>query len=163
MGLSCMIGKHHWYGYKCVDCGKTQNRKIVLSSLKRGAKSGDFHAIEMALTATDINSRCFDGTTALIISAAFGQTMIVKRLLEMGADVNAVDFGGRTALMHAAVNNHADVVSALLAFGARLDTADAQGMTAIVHAAFHSSATVTQVLIEHGADVNSMDSQARRR
>ena len=53
-------------------------------------------------------------TTALMFSAALGDTMLLKTLLDLGADPNKRAAGGNTALMIAARHGHLDAVRILM-------------------------------------------------
>ncbi len=157
MGLMCYFGKHKWRGFKCASCGKTEHHKLVLTTLRVGAATGDIKAIEKALTAIDVNARGLDGATALIIAASTGQLDAIRMLLAIGANADAVDDQGQSALTHAVNFGRTDIVETLLAAGAKLDAPDHQGMTALFHAAFHANAPLVELLLKSGADVNAKD------
>ncbi|MBP2664915.1 MAG: Ankyrin repeat (many copies) [Firmicutes bacterium] len=91
-----------------------------------------------------------DGFTPLHAAAAYGQTPIVRQLLDQGADVNARDKAGQTALMMAVCNSHADVVNVLLQRGADITARDSKGNTSISMAKAKNDRRVLEALVQAG-------------
>lgn len=91
-----------------------------------------------------------DGFTPLHAAAAYGQTPIVRQLLDQGADVNARDKAGQTALMMAVCNSHADVVNVLLQRGADITAKDSKGNTSISMAKAKNDRRVLEALVQAG-------------
>lgn len=57
----------------------------------------------------DINETDKASCTALITAAKYGNTSIVKLLIELGADKSLTDINGKTAFDYAIENNHKDI------------------------------------------------------
>jgi serine/threonine-protein phosphatase 6 regulatory ankyrin repeat subunit B len=68
-----------------------------------------------------VNAKTEDerGGIALMMAAGYGQSDIVKLLLDAGADVNAQDVRGRTASMWAEKKGHTELVELLKKAGAK--------------------------------------------
>ncbi|KAJ9590050.1 hypothetical protein L9F63_016826, partial [Diploptera punctata] len=77
----------------------------------------------------DINSRNFDGRTALHIMVMRNRLECVVTLLSRGADVNISDNEGDTPLHMAVVQQSLPVVQALIVFGADLTYRNNKGVT----------------------------------
>ena len=85
-----------------------------------------------------IDTRAYDGTTALILAASEQYSSVIELLIKAGADVNAARSDGITALMMAAKKNAPNVMRILLKCGASVHARDTSGMTALHHAAMNS-------------------------
>jgi len=59
----------------------------------------------------DVDTRCCDNTTALMIAAADGNASFVKTLLDLGANQTLEDFFGKNARDHA--NGHSGIIALL--------------------------------------------------
>lgn len=104
-------------------------------ALVRSAAVGDEQQLRAAIAAEGVNleTRDWDGWTALHWAAATGRQELVRALLRAGADVSARNGRGETPLMWAAVRGHLSVVEELLAAGAELDAAATEGRAALEH------------------------------
>ena len=72
----------------------------------------------------DVNSKDDKGMTALMEACIFGETDIVKVLLEHEADVDATDDSGKKALMHAALFEEFGIIRLLIKDEADLHSSD---------------------------------------
>jgi len=61
----------------------------------------------------NVNSRNFNGATALIFAASFGRTAIATLLLECGADPSIKDDSGNMAMDHAKMQGISEIVKLL--------------------------------------------------
>ena len=104
----------------------------------------------------DINIRCMNGETLLMVAASHCKTSIIELLLESGADVNLRDDQGFTALMISVIHCDLASVSVLVQHGADLNGQDglSGGITPLMIAACLGRADVVNVLIQHGADTS---------
>jgi ankyrin repeat protein len=105
----------------------------------------------------------------LMSAARGGHTVLVKRLLGMGADVRAIGFEGRTPLYYAAAEGHADIVRLILDAGADPDLRmevlipgsggfyQARGETALMAAARYGRTDALRALLAAGADPRLTD------
>ena len=60
-----------------------------------------------------------NGETALHLASYWGDSEIVKMLIEAGADVNAVNKDGETALYWASLKGHQEIIKILKEAGAK--------------------------------------------
>lgn len=127
--------------------------------LVAAATEGDQKAIEQLLkegVVDDVNTRDWDGLTALIPAASGGHFNLVKWLVsEQKMDVNAADKDGITALMEASIMGHADIVDFLLANKADVNQQAESSITALWLAASEGKVDVMKKLLEAGADVTN--------
>ena len=91
-----------------------------------------------------------DGFTPLHAAAAYGQTAVVRQLLDKGADVNVRDKDGQTPLMKAVWNSHAKVVAALLQHGATVTVNDSSGNNVVNMARARNDRRVLAELVAAG-------------
>lgn len=83
----------------------------------------------------------------MILAAAQGNLMQVKRLLDAGADVNAKDRRGNTALIEASFDGAIELVELLLARGADITARNQSGDTAVTEAARLGNAELMKLLL----------------
>lgn len=117
--------------------------------------------VERALAVgADVNVKNERGDPALIVAVAwsYGDTEIIKLLLERGADVNAKESSlGATALAFAISSGHTEIVRLLLENGADINTKDINGYTPLIEATFNNEIEIGRLLLEKGADINAKD------
>lgn len=117
------------------------------------AEEHDLSAIEMLAEAgarLDNRGREYR-RTALTLAAGFGDTSIVRTLLEHGADPDRSGSGREAALIKAAHGGHANVLELLIEAGADLEATDLSGATALEIAEQERHRQATQVLRDAGA------------
>jgi uncharacterized protein len=107
--------------------------KAPEATLHEAALNGNLEAIQKHIAAGfDLDEKAPDtGASPLITAAAFGQTEIVKALLEGGADVNFKNKDGSTALHTAAFLCYPEIVEILLDKGADKNSKNKTGSTAL--------------------------------
>lgn len=111
--------------------------------------------------ATDLDSRMYDGSTALILAARLAVEGMVEELITCHADVNAVDELGKSALHWAAAVNNVDATIALLKNGANKDMQDLKEETPLFLAAREGSCQAVKVLLAHFANREITDHMDR--
>lgn len=111
--------------------------------------------------ATDLDSRMYDGSTALILAARLAVEGMVEELITCHADVNAVDELGKSALHWAAAVNNVDATVALLKNGANKDMQDLKEETPLFLAAREGSCEAVKVLLAHFANREITDHMDR--
>jgi len=99
----------------------------------------------------DVRAATKRGITALAFAAPYGNTEIVKMLLDKGAEINSKDDGGYTPLMLAAYSDflNAAVVKMMLEKGAPIDARGNDGETALTLARKKGNTEVVQLLLNH--------------
>lgn len=105
---------------------------------------------------TDLNAAADDGRTALSLAAGYGETAMVRRLLEAGADPTAAP-GRERPLAEAIRGGSRKIVQRLLEAGADPETPGADGKTPLIVAARSGHDAIVRLLLEAGADVNARD------
>ena len=121
---------------------------------------------------TDINVRGIDGNTPLFSAARYGDSEMVRVLLDYKADVNARNENGWTPIHDVSAGTHnilhnipqsrPDVTRLLLEHGADVDTLNMDYDYTPLHvAASNGRIDVVRVLLEHGANVGAEDNQGR--
>lgn len=111
--------------------------------------------------ATDLDSRMYDGSTALILAARLAVEGMVEELITCHADVNAVDELGKSALHWAAAVNNVEATVALLKNGANKDMQDLKEETPLFLAAREGSCEAVKVLLAHFANREITDHMDR--
>jgi cytohesin len=97
------------------------------------------------------------GISPLLVAARYGQTEVVKTLLDAKADPKAKDNVVGISTMHwAALNGQKEVVELLLKAGVEVDIQDKDGDSPL-HWAADGHPDVVEFLLSHGADPNSRD------
>jgi chemotaxis protein histidine kinase CheA len=125
-------------------------------ALGMAARQGDLSQIEQLLEAMPkasarkkaLNSRGFEGMTALYWACTYGHLEIVEFLLKGGARVNLPGKGGVTPLMGAAFAGKTAAARLLLAHKASIYKKDSSGLSALKHATRHNPLTKSGQLRE---------------
>ena len=100
-----------------------------------------------------------DDILYLISASVYGDTKLVRKLLDEGADVNAKSGSGSTALMMASSKGHKEIVAMLLEkkYGADVNVKNNEGWTALDRASLNEHTEIVEMLLKNGADVNTKD------
>ncbi|TGJ79197.1 hypothetical protein E0Z10_g9568 [Xylaria hypoxylon] len=106
----------------------------------------------------DINAKCPQEKTILMLAAEKGFVVLVKVLLQMGADTLAADSFGRTPLHFASSGGHAEIAELLINGGANIATADRGGIKPLDSAATYGRTEVARLLLDRGADILAITS-----
>jgi len=110
----------------------------------------------------EIDRRDRNGDRPLDWAARYGETDIVRLLLDAGADVNAVDAErGNVALVNALSGGHIDTARLLLARGASPAVASPNRGSALYWAVSSGDMALVERLIAGGADVNARQPMSR--
>lgn len=115
------------------------------------------HVSTMAILLADQPSadvRNSDGVTVLMLGAYYGQTEVIRDLLDRGAELHERDKSGFTSLHLAASNGHLEAVELLLARGADIDALTTDGFSPLMLSLRKNHADTARHLIDAGADVN---------
>jgi len=92
------------------------------------------------------------GTTPLVLAAAWGHLDILKYLIAQGADLNVRSDKHNTALICAARNDHIAAVAALLEAGAAVDLQGEHERTALIWAGIKGRRDIAALLTQYNAD-----------
>jgi hypothetical protein len=131
-----------------------------LINLHLASMTGHTAIVRMLLTAQhaiNLNTKDWNGWTALHWAAGGGHETVVRLLLDNGAGVDVQSNGGRTALQLAASCGHEAVVRLLLEDGAGVDVQSNSGRTALHWAAEDGHEAVVRLLLDNGAGVDVQD------
>jgi ankyrin repeat protein len=109
---------------------------------------------------TLVNSRDFNGETALIAAINNRDQDWTGYLLNQGADPNLPGPNGETPLIAAARAGFQDAVEWLVSLGAKVDADNRAGETALIIAVQRRQIPIVRVLLDAGADPDKADSVA---
>ncbi|MDG2277115.1 MAG: ankyrin repeat domain-containing protein [Pseudomonadales bacterium] len=101
------------------------------------------------------NSASNEGTSTLMLAAAYGDGGAAQALVEKGADVSAQSNTLTQAIHLAATNGHVDVVVYLLANGADINSMDVNGDTPLLLAVKNSHLSTSAKLLALGAKAHA--------
>ena len=111
-----------------------------------------------------IDARDENGDTPLIRAAGYGQTDIVRLLLDRAANVEATNQEGQSALAAAAcvcamatMNDTLEIEKMLLQRRSEIGARDKQGGFALLSAAGWGRVHNVKLLLDHGADIETTD------
>ena len=96
----------------------------------------------------------------IVIAAAFGLTVVVDMMLQLGNSIEGKGSDMQTALHLAACNGHEAVVKLLLAAGADVEAKDDDSWTALYRAAFNGNEAIVRLLLAAGADIDAKDNDS---
>ncbi|KAM9271646.1 ankyrin repeat and SOCS box protein 3 isoform 1-T1 [Morus bassanus] len=134
-------------GWVPIHEAAAHNSGECLRLLIRAAPSDDY-----------INSKTFEGTSALHLSARHGSLESIRVLLEAGANPNEVTTEATTVLFLAVENGHADVVKFLLQHGANVKGPHSwSGWNSLHQASFQGCTEIMEILLEEGASKECKD------
>ncbi|MEO7718351.1 MAG: ankyrin repeat domain-containing protein [Capsulimonas sp.] len=125
-------------------------------ALHDAARMGNLAAAREAIAGgADVNSQDEEHyTTPLQWAAAFGQTDVVRFLLDAGGDVSYADENGDTPLGSAVGNGHLEIARLLLERGADVTVEDFGGRPPLFSAIALVRQDLVKLLLQAGADVN---------
>ena len=126
------------------------------TALMIAAGKGFFELVEKLVcdNRTIVDSRSFDGWSALFFCVINGHTKVAQYLLDKNADANQADAQGQTPLMLASYAGHAEMVDTLLDSGALVNSESLSGYTCLMRAAEKGHIDVMQKLITAGAHIH---------
>lgn len=107
-----------------------------------------------------VNSRDYDGHTALIAAISNRNEDWTAFLLTNGADPNLPGKAGETPLITAARVGYDDAVGWLLEQGAKVDATNRMGETALIVAVHQRQSRILRILLQAGADPDKTDNAA---
>ena len=125
--------------------------------VKNAALGNDIKVIERLNKGSNINSKNYNGQTALIEAALNGKIDTVNLLIKKGADLNQRGKNARTALMWVCLSGRIQMVQSLLAHGADVNVKDRNNQNALMLAAGKGNAACVNSLLEAGADPMAKD------
>lgn len=95
------------------------------------------------------------GITPLLTASEYGNTAMVKMLLEKGVNVNKPTVDGLTPISSASPLGYTDIIESLLNNGADPNSADVNGVTPLMKAASKGHTKIAQILLKHGAKLTT--------
>lgn len=102
-----------------------------------------------------------DGRTPLDYAANFGNTAMIKLLLDGGARIDYRDKYGATALHWAAEGGSVEAITLLIQAKAPIDAINRQGITPLMLAAGANRGEAVKALLQAGADPKKQDFTGR--
>jgi ankyrin repeat protein/preprotein translocase subunit SecA len=106
----------------------------------------------------NIEAKCNEGRTALMLASEKGRLEVVKLLLvEKGLDMEEKDKYGQTALLMASEEGHLEVVKHLLEQRANIEAKDNEGRTALMLASEKGRLELVKLLLEKWLDIEDKD------
>lgn len=128
-----------------------------IPQISKYIKNNDAKSIELMINnGADINIREPEkGFTPLMVAGFYGNTKIIRLLVESGADINAVSVNGVTVLMLTCISSNATTVEYLLKNGADPNIVADKGITALLITKINPSpeekSKIESVLKRYGA------------
>eukprot|EP01042_Synura_sphagnicola_P036287 gene36287-biopygen408 len=101
------------------------------------------------------------GRSALHLASLYGNTSVVKVLLDRGADFHHRNDNGWTAIHFASWGGCTSVVEVLLDRGADIHHKEENGYTALYFASEVGYTSVVELLLDRGADIHQKDDDGR--
>jgi ankyrin repeat protein len=132
-------------------------------ALLRAVKSGEDARVVEAVKSGGpgaINTRGYDGSTALITATSLKRLTHVNFLLQNKADPNLAQRDGDTPLIVATRLYWVDGVAALLGAKANVDGTNRHGETALIIAVHNRNPQLVRRLLEAGANADKTDNAA---
>ncbi|KAF5559324.1 ankyrin 1 [Fusarium napiforme] len=120
--------------------------------LVKAIKAGQLFVLQRQTTKASTGATDIFPKDAVAIAALYGQTEIVKYLLEQGLDIEVEGQFG-TPLRSACLMNHKSTVGELLQRGAKVNAEERKGNPLYV-AAVKGHVDIVRILLEEGADVH---------
>ena len=118
---------------------------------------GDKEEVEKFIKMWDnVNKKDIHGRTFIHQAAFFGQTDIVKLVLDHGANIEEKNSEGESPIHRAAGEGHLDTVKLLLDLGAKVHEKDNDGRTPIYRAKMNGHTDTVKLLLDHGAKMPSL-------
>lgn len=146
-----------WVGL-CLAAGAVGlEGRAGVSALIEAARQGDLNAVSRLASASEVNAKEADGTTALHWAARNDDREMAGVLLRLGADPKAANRYGVTPLQLAAVNGSAALTAMLLEAGADVNAVLPEGETVLMTAARTGDVQTLELLLAHGASVDARE------
>ncbi|KAI4458891.1 ankyrin repeat and death domain-containing protein [Holotrichia oblita] len=142
-------------------CSNATNKKHY-TLLMCAAKNNRIDVVDYLLDTLEdlrLDANDIEGQTAVFHAAMGGHSLIVKKLIEMGALLDKRNKEARTALHMACERGHAEVAEYLLAHDSDMEARDNGGNTPLHVAAQNQQTTLVQILLDSGADPDSENSK----
>ncbi len=131
---------------------RNHSQPATPATLCYAARVGDLAAGANCLTrGVEVNSKEYQGMTALIEASQEGNTDIVELLLAKGADIDAKTDYGLTALIAASQAGRRDVVKVLLEKGAEVNAKNTYGDSALSVASGQGYEEIVEMLRQYRA------------
>lgn len=125
------------------------------ADLLEAAERDKIKVEELLQKGADANISYLGGKTALMVAAYYGNSDIVRILLDNRAEIEKKDQEGKTALLIAVQRGFADIVQILVDRGANISGKDQQHRSALWIAVEEENFDVVRILLNNGADVNA--------
>ncbi len=131
-------GYEGWMAYQ-------QEKKQLTGSIQSWMTDAGFNPL-------DIESRSYNGETALMYAAREGKTEYLIQLIDYGADIDAKNYDGNSAVWLACFNGNPNTLEVLIEEGANLNLQNDNGATPLIYAASAGREQMVRMLLAAGAD-----------
>ena len=120
----------------------------LVVAIERGS---DSEIAGLIASGTDLNTRTYDGATALHRAAELGAIATVRELIAHGANPKMLDEVGNTVLHRAAFARNPELLEYLISLGLDPNAQNEAGTTALLIVTAHNDVASARVLVAHGA------------
>lgn len=136
------------------------------AALHHAAASGNSGMVKLLLNySADLEVRSTaageEGATPLHLAACFGNTVVMRVLLDSGAEEEAVDQRGKTAVHWAALQGKLESLKLLDAYNCDLKSRVSGRGTALHYAAAYGDLELVEWLVERGVEITNKDRNGR--
>jgi ankyrin repeat protein len=113
----------------------------------------------------NINSHDSYGNTPLIEACTMANSIMVRKLLALGANPNTKNYDNETPLMRVVsarkISDCTEICRELIQAGADIDAQDNDGKTALMNACNMGCSGCIELLLDSGADINAQDNDGK--
>ncbi|XP_067653717.1 ankyrin repeat, PH and SEC7 domain containing protein secG-like [Haliotis asinina] len=121
---------------------------------------GDLETVQLILSqnVTDINIRGNGSRTPLMEAAFWGESDVVKLLMDRGANMSLVDKFGNNVLHHACIGGDLETVKLILSQNVMyINSRGNESRTPLMEAAWSEHRDVVKLLVDRGANLSLVD------
>ena len=147
-----------------LEHGARGDARALLHAVRRGGAAADPSQLKAQRQLCDSGGLTRvgpDGLSAVILAAATGDGVALKRLMELGGDVHAADAHGLTALHHCAERDDCACARELMAAGASLQAVDEHGNSPLHAAGRRGRAELFALLLGSGANSGALNARGK--
>jgi ankyrin repeat protein len=147
---------------KCEDCDRFYKGHTVLGEAVRKSSGSDAIVLRLLAAGAPVEEVDDSGYTPLLQAAEWGNVIMMRTLLAVGANIEARASAGAASVIEGNTPlflavEHLDAVQALIEAGANVDAHNTKNETPLSFAvSVGAPVEVVGLLIQHGANVNNV-------